>query len=108
YRQRRNERCTNTTPILGRPNINWISPNVLAPRKDLAQGLSAPRLEVRIFVEDRPIRANVAGRPPFLLTDGGHAAGGQAGGACANELCEATAELEFGLGGVDGERVGEE
>ena len=62
---------------------------------------------MRILVEDASVGTDVAGLEVLLLANGGHAARGESGGAGADELGEAAAELEFGLVGLDAE-FGEE
>lgn len=106
-RQRRNNSSPNTGAILGSPDVDFV-PLGGGPIEDLAQGLGAAGLEVRVAVEDGAVGADVAGGDALFLADGGDAAGGEAGGAGADELGEAAAELEFGLGGADGEGAGEE
>ena len=81
--QRRNKRRSNTTPILRRPNINWI-PLALRPIQDLTQSLRASNFEMWVFIEDGTIGANVAGFDILFLADCGDAARGEAGGACAD------------------------
>jgi hypothetical protein len=77
-RQRRNERCTNTAAVLGGRKHNGILPR--RPVENLAQGLSASGLEVRVFVEDGAVGANVAGGDVLLLADGCYAAGRESSG----------------------------
>jgi len=106
-RQRRRDRGAHPGPILGGPNINAIL-LIRRPIQNLAQGLGATRLEVRVAVEDGAVGADVAGVDALLLADGGDAAGREAGGARADQLGQAAAELEFGFRGPDGEGVGQE
>lgn len=94
-------------PIFGGPDVDAILLGG-GPIEDLAQGLGATGLEVRVAVEDGAVGADVAGVDALLLADGGDAAGREAGGARADQLGQAAAELEFGFRRPDGERVGHE
>lgn len=96
-RQSSNERGTDTGTILGRDNLNGVA-LALGPVEDLAQGLGATSLEVRVLVEDGTVSADVALGPALLLADGGDTAGGEAGGAGTNQLGQTTAELKLRLG----------
>lgn len=104
------ERCADTAAVLGSQDLDRVlllGVLLLGPVEDLAEGLRAARLEVRVFVKDRPVGADVAGGVVLLLADGRDAAGGQAGGAGADQLGEAADELELGAGADDIELLGE-
>jgi hypothetical protein len=111
-RQRRNQRSTHTTAILSSQNLNRIllrtTSSLLGPVEDLAQGLGATGLEVRVLVEDGTIGADVAAGVVLLLTDGGDTAGREAGGAGANKLGEAADEFELAAVAGDVETAVEE
>lgn len=85
-RQRRNKRGPNTTPILRRQNFNRVllTRLLLRPVQNLSQSNSTALLEVRVFVEDGTVGANVAGFVTFLFADRGDAAGGEACGSRAD------------------------
>lgn len=104
------ERCADTAAVLGSQDLDRVlllGILLLGPVEDLTEGLRAARLEVRVLVKDRPIGADVAGWVVLLLANGRDAAGGQAGGAGADELGEPADQLELGSGADDVELLGE-
>jgi len=101
-RQGGDERGADAGAVLGGQDDHLVL-LVGGPVEDLAQGLRAARLEVRVLGEDGAVRADVAPLDVLLLADGRDAAGGEARGAGADQLGQAAAQLELGLGGPDAE-----
>lgn len=97
-----NKGRSNTGSILGGQNADLVLFLGL-PAKDLAEGLGAAGLEMRVLGEDRAIGADVAGMHVLFLADGRDTAGRETGSASADELCEAADQLQLGLGGFDTE-----
>lgn len=103
-RQRGNQRGADTAPILRRQDLNGVlllGVRLLRPVEDLAQGLGAAGLEVRVLVEDGAVGADVARREALLLADGGYAARRQARRAGPDQLGRAPDQLELRQVGAD-------
>lgn len=90
------ERGTNARTIFSGNDLNGVT-LALGPVEDLAQGLSAAGLKVRVLVEDGAVSADVALGPALLLANCSNTAGRKAGGARTDQLSKATAQLELGL-----------
>lgn len=71
--QRSNQCSTNTRTVLGSQDLNGVLIALVGlggPIEDLTQGLGAAGLEVRVFVENGAVSANVGGLNILLLADG--------------------------------------
>lgn len=98
--QGRNERGAYAGSIFCGKNDDLVRV-VVGPVENLAQRLGTAGFEVRIFVEDRTVGADMAGLDVFLLADRGDATGREAGCSSANELGEPTAHLQLCLSSLD-------
>jgi hypothetical protein len=109
--QRSDQGGTDTRTVFGGEDLNRVFLGLAGlggPVEDLAEGLRATGLEVRVLVEDGAVSADVAGLVVLLFADGCDAAGGQAGGTSTDELGRPADELELGSVGFDVQLVEEE
>lgn len=96
--QRSDQGGTNTGTVFGSEDLNGVLLVLVGlggPVEDLAEGLRATDLEVRVLVKYGAVSADVAGLVVLLLADGGDAACRQAGSSGADELSRSADELEL-------------
>lgn len=107
----RNQGGTDTRTVLGGQDFDGVLITLVGlggPVQDLAQGLSAAGLEVRVLVEDGAVGADVSCLVALLLADSGDATGRKACGPRADELCRLADELKFRQIGLNVQLVEEE
>lgn len=96
--QSSNQSSSDTATVLGRQNLDWVvllGVSLLRPVENLAQGLCATGLEVRVLVEDGSVSTDMARLVVLLLANSRDTAGREPGSSCSDELCQSADQLKL-------------